>query len=112
MIEVLDDLWKIRHPYDALFLELIDGYEIDISDDYPEFIIYMKNKEVLLNYCILTKCCGVSNSLILESFESKFDIEYDELMLLMIKLLDIHLKLEVISPIGIIRLGIHISSDK
>lgn len=34
MSDILDSLWKARHPYDVLFLEIIDGYDIVKTDEY------------------------------------------------------------------------------
>lgn len=45
--KIIEDVWKARHPYDVLFLELIDGYEIKIFDNYH---FYIKNDIILIEY--------------------------------------------------------------
>lgn len=47
---ILDDLWKSRHEKEALFLEIIDGYEIMISKKYQSTLFYVKNGKILMYY--------------------------------------------------------------
>lgn len=44
MKDNLTDLWRQRHPKDALFLDYIEGCEIKVNDKYPEYILYIQHK--------------------------------------------------------------------
>ena len=94
MEEILEELWKSRHQKDALFLELIEGYTIKESKDYPNRIFYMKGESVLIDYNLKTKYAWINYELIWSIFESKFSLNYQEVKELMRGLLETHLKLE------------------
>lgn len=91
-MEILDKLWKSRHPKDALFLELIDGYSIKKSKKYPNDIFYIKGKKILIDYNKKTKYAYINDVLIWSKFE--FDLNYKEVSNLLKSLLETHLKLK------------------
>lgn len=49
-IDILDELWLSRHPYDKLFLSLIEGCEIKYSNTFPTRIFYVKNHKIIIMY--------------------------------------------------------------
>lgn len=91
---ILDELWLSRHPKDALFLEIIEGYSILELKDYPGSLFYMKDKELLIHYELKTKFSWINYSLILLAYSSKFSLIYDELIKLIKCMLETHLNLQ------------------
>lgn len=98
MSDILDELWKLRNPKDALLLELINGYYIKESEDYPDDIFYMKEHNVLIDYDLKTKIAWINNQIIWSVFESKFSLNNQQMRELMRGLLETHLKLIGTTP--------------
>lgn len=47
-MDILQELWKTRHPYDTLFLDFIKDIEIDRC--YPNNIFYRKKSDLIFEY--------------------------------------------------------------
>lgn len=98
MENVLNELWEARNPKDALFLSIIDGYEIKVSKEYPENIFYTKNDKVLINYNFISKYVLINYDLIWSVFESKFDLKFQETIDILTIMLLTHLELKGTTP--------------
>lgn len=90
-MDVLDELWKSRHPYDALFLELIEGYEIKTFDDA---IFYMKQDTIILKYDGITNIIYLNNELFWKVFIDKFNIEEFRVLILLQSMIETHLNIK------------------
>lgn len=95
MCELLDELWKSRHPHDALFLDIIAGYTINESQYYPDEIFYIKDDFVLIDYNLKTKVAYIRYSLLWSVFETNLYLNHQETRDLMKSMLETHLKLEI-----------------
>ena len=92
--ELIDDMWKSRHPYDVLFLDIISGYEIKTYDSYPNCLFYIKNNNILIHVDNILKQCFINIDLIWIHFYKKLNLEYHNYMIVIKYLLKTHLKLQ------------------
>lgn len=97
-MDILDEIWKARHQYDVLFLELIDGCEIKVSSQFPNYIFYIKDDKLLIKYTSETKYAYINYLLIWSVFSIKFSLNYEETRVLMKYMLETHLKIKVTIP--------------
>ena len=96
--QILEEVWKARHPYDVLFLEIMDGYEIEVSDICTDSIFYTKGDNILIELDKKTKEAYICYPLILEVFESEFSLNNKKMREIMILMMDKHLKLNGYKP--------------
>lgn len=79
--KIIEDVWKARHPYDVLFLELIEGYEIKvIKKDSSDIKIYNKNKNILIINKPDQGISWVKNDLIWDVFKNKILDDYNKIV--------------------------------
>lgn len=93
-MELLDELWLSRHPQDVLFLELIEGYYLKESVDFPNELFYMKDDIILIDYDSIINKAYINNDLIWSVFRSEFYLNHQETIESMMVLLETHLKLK------------------
>lgn len=91
MSEILDELWKSRHPYDALFLSIIEGYEIKVFPENSLDMYYIKGKEILIQYEGRTQDTYINYFLIWLIFEQTYKLDYEYNQEIMTRLVENHL---------------------
>lgn len=87
-MDILDELWESRNPYNALFLEIIEGYEIK---ELLEIQIYIKNGNVLFTYFSNTFFPNiVIYNILYDSFMNKFQLESQQILSIMNYLFEVY----------------------
>lgn len=97
-MEILDELWKTRHPDDAFFLNIIEGYVIKILNEFPNNIFYTKNDRLLFNYNTKTKFCFINDELIWQVYYKHYQLDIADIRILLKKMFDLHLNLRNTNP--------------
>lgn len=85
----------------SFVLEIIEGYEIKVSSNY-NLIFYIKKHRVLIWYDNKTNNAYINRELIWNVFETKFNIKYQEIKIMMVYMLDIYLRLKGVETLYVI----------
>lgn len=90
---LIEKLWKVRHPYDALFLSLINGYD-KVAIFSPK-ILFLKDDEILFEYLETQDYITVNYNRIFNIYQTEYNLEEMETANLLKLLFNTHLNLEV-----------------
>ena len=88
------------------FKSLLNGLEIEINDDYPKSVFYIKNNKVFfrLSQDLINKertyfFCDFY--LVWSVFEKKYKLNYNEIQAFIKKMIEQYLKLSKVTPLRI-----------
>lgn len=91
--KVLFEKFSIKNDMEGLFLSFLDGCEMNVDEQYPNSIFYVKNGKVLFRQELKNKYFSISNNSIWSVFYSKYCMDNQQIQVFMKGMLEEHLKL-------------------
>jgi len=95
-----------KEEMEQWFKSLLNGLEIEINDDYPKSVFYIKNNKVFfrLSQDLINKertyfFCDFY--LVWSVFEKKYKLNYNEIQAFIKKMIEQYLKLSKVTPLRI-----------
>jgi hypothetical protein len=96
--EIVQQIYKQRHPEEVFFRELVSKFEIKLSGDYPNSIFYMIDDKIYMDQDKKTKLIWIRYDGFWSVFVSEFGYNWQETKELLKGMLERYLKIEGYTP--------------